>query len=186
VLQIDWSTLFPAEVRAKAIGNLPYSITSPLLEKFIEHRQRFERAVWTLQLEVAQKVTAPPGTRASSSLGVFVQAFCETKLLFRVSKRSFWPPPEVDSAVVQLFPLEKPRFKAPEEAFLRIVRAAFGLRRKTLLRALTLSPHVKLSTEQARAILRQASIAESRRGETLTLEEFDRLAQELAQMENSA
>jgi len=185
-LKIDWGSLFPPEVKAKALGNLPYNITSPLLEKFIEHRQRFERAVWMMQLEVAQKTTAPPGTREASSLGVFVQAFCEAELLFRVSKRSFWPPPEVDSALVRLSPLEKPRFKAPEEAFLKTVRAAFGLRRKTLLRALTLSPHLKLSREQARTILRQAGIEESRRGETLTLEEFDRLAQELARLANLA
>ncbi len=182
-LELDWTALFPPQIQAKALGNLPYGITAPLLEKFVRSRGRFERAVWMVQLEVAQKLTAPPGTRGASALGVFVQAFCDVERLFRVSRRSFWPPPEVDSAVVRLTPLSEPRFSAPEGAFLRVVRAAFAHRRKTLLRALTLSPELKLSKGQAETLLRRAGVEGSRRGETLTLDELDRLAHELARME---
>ncbi len=178
-LRLDWGELLPQAQGEKwrALGNLPYGITSPLLGALIEYRTLFERAVWMMQQEVAEKLLAPPGTRESSSLGVFVQAHCEVERIARVSKNSFYPRPEVDSAIVRLTCLKTSKFRASEEAFARVVRAAFGMRRKTVLRALTLSPQLGLSTEEAKHLLHEAGIEERRRGEMLTIEEFDRLAQ---------
>lgn len=184
VLAVPWEELLPwggasAEKRWKALGNLPYGITSPLLEKLIEHRERFSLGVLMVQLEVAEKLTAPLGTRGASALGAWVQAFCEVEVLFRVSRNSFWPRPEVDSALVRLRFLDPPKLRASAASYKKIVRAAFGWRRKTLLRALTLAPELGLSREEAEALLERAGIAGSRRGETLTAEELDRLAQAL-------
>lgn len=185
VLQLDWRALLEGK-KAKALGNLPYVITSPLLEKLIQHRDVFQQAVLMVQLEVAEKLTAPVGTRGSSPLGVFMQAFCEVERVARVSKNVFFPRPEVDSALLRFVFLTRPRFRASEESFMAVVRAAFGMRRKTLRQALALSPDLKLSPEQARGLLRQAGIEEARRGETLTIEEFDRLAQALDKLRKSS
>lgn len=178
VLQLDWEELFP-QGRAKTLGNLPYGITSPLIEKLIEHRALFEEALWMVQLEVAERLTAPVGTRGSSALGVLVQALFEVEKIARISKNVFFPRPEVDGALLRLAPLEEPRFRASLEAFRRVVKAAFGLRRKTILQALARSPHLRLGVERARQLLKRTGIKGTRRGETLTLEELDRLAQAL-------
>jgi 16S rRNA (adenine1518-N6/adenine1519-N6)-dimethyltransferase len=185
VLKLDWASLFPPGEEAKALGNLPYGITSPVLEGLIGHRDLFSQAVLMIQLEVAEKLMAPPGRRGASSLGVFVQAYCDVEQVMRISRSVFVPRPEVDSALVRLTFLESPRFQAPEERFLSVVHAAFGMRRKTILRALVLCPRLPLTLrpEQARGILEHAGIEETRRGETLTIEEFDRLALALYELE---
>lgn len=173
-LGLDWGELF--ENSFKALGNLPYNITAPLLEKLVHHRDKIELAVWMLQLEVAEKIRATPGTRESSSIGIFVQSHCDVKLLFRVSKNAFYPKPDVDSAVLEIKPLAMPRYSAGEKSFNDIVRAAFGMRRKTLAKALKLAPNLNLRNEQVEVILENSRIDGTRRGETLSIEEFDRLA----------
>ncbi|MBI1729900.1 ribosomal RNA small subunit methyltransferase A [Candidatus Acetothermia bacterium] len=178
-LKLNWKSLFPDKKRFKCLGNLPYNITAPLLEKLIETRSRIEFAIWMLQIEVAQKITAPVGTRETSSLGIFVQSFCDVKILFRVSQNAFFPKPEVGSAVLRISPLTQPRFHASDESFQRIVRSSFGMRRKTLYRALCMAPQLNLTPEQVRSMLSNACIEESRRGETLSIDEFDRIAQQL-------
>lgn len=180
VLQLDWETSLPPERKLKALGNLPYGITSPLLEKFIAHQRLFREAVWMIQREVAEKLLAEPGTRGTSALGIFVRAYCEVEMVTPVSKDAFYPRPEVDSALLRLTPLERPRFQAPEAQFRRAVRAAFAHRRKTLRRALGLSPQLGLTSEQVRLLLERVGVDEGRRGETLSIEEFDGIARELA------
>ena len=184
VLHVSWEELLPVEEHPprdkwKALGNLPYGITSPLLENLLEHRERFSLAVLMVQLEVAEKITAPLGTRGASALGAWVQAFCEVEVLARVSRNSFWPKPDVDSALLRLRFLPRPKLRSSVESFKKAVRAAFGWRRKTLLKALTLASEPGLSREEAVAILERAGIDGARRGETLTLEELDRLARAL-------
>lgn len=184
VLHVPWEELLPVEERSprdrwKALGNLPYGITSPLLEKLLEHRGRFSLAVLMVQWEVAEKIAEPLGRRSASALGAFVQAFCGVEVLARVSRHSFWPQPDVDSALLRLRFLPRPKLRSSVESFKKAVRIAFGWRRKTLLKALTLVPEPGLTREEAAAILKGAGIDGARRGETLTLEELDRLAQAL-------
>ncbi len=188
VLRVPWEGLLSMgrSPRApwKALGNLPYGITSPLLERLLEHRERFSLAVLMVQREVAEKIAAPLGTRDASALGAWVQAFCEVEVLARVSRRSFWPRPDVDSALLRLRFLPQPRIQSPLESFKKAVRVAFGWRRKTLLKALAAAAAAAadadaepgLSQGGAAAILERAGIDGARRGETLTLEELDRLA----------
>lgn len=170
-----------AKDEAKVVGNLPYGITAPILERLTSAWRALKLAVVTIQREVAEKLLAPPGPEASA-LGVRVRAFAEVELVAQVPRTVFFPPPEVDSAIVRLRFLERPRFTADEELFFKVVRGAFNLRRKTLLQALSRSPVLGLSTKLARNALELAGIEPTRRGETLTLEEFDRLARALARL----
>lgn len=175
-LTLDLETLH-LEQPLKVMGNLPYGATSPILEKLRSERQRFRVALLMVQLEVAQKITARPGSRETSALGVFLNAFANVTFITKVSRAAFFPQPEVDSALVRLEFLSQPRFHASEAAFLNVVRAAFNLRRKTLLQALQRSPFTQLKSAEATRALEQAGIDPQRRGETLTIEEFDWLAQ---------
>lgn len=176
-LDFDLKSLPP---QTKIVGNLPYYITAPILEKLIAEYKRLHSALVMVQLEVAEKLSAPVGTRAASAITVFAQSFADVQPLMRVSKNCFFPKPEVDSALVRLEFLRRPRFQAPEDLFFKVVRAAFNLRRKTLLQALTQSPFLTLPRERVRVALERAEIVPTRRGETLSLEEFDRLALQIA------
>lgn len=178
-LQFDLLAI-ASEQKLSIVGNLPYNVTAPILEKLIESRAGLKSATLLVQQEVAEKLCAVPGTRDATALTVFVQSFAAVQRLFSVSRHVFFPIPEVDSALVRLEFSEHPKFRAPEDLFLKIVRAAFNLRRKTLKQSLTRSPLLALSQEIALAALERAQIDPQRRGETLSLEEFDRLTQALA------
>lgn len=156
----------------KLIANLPYYITSPLLMHLLINRFNFSTATVMVQLEVAERLAAEPGTRQYGSLSVAVQYFTESKILFKVPRTVFFPAPEVDSAVVRLSKRAVPAVTVrDEETFFKVVRAAFGQRRKTLLNSLEGSG---LGPDKANwlKILERSGINASRRGETLTLAEF--------------
>lgn len=158
------------------VGNLPYQVTSPVLDKLVRARAFIREAVLMVQREVAEKVLAPVGSGRGSALGVFLQAFAEVHKLFHLPKGAFFPPPQVDSTVFKLQFLPRARFRADEGTYFKVVRAAFNLRRKTVKQALIQSPFLGLPAAQAEMLLREAGIDPRRRGETLSLEEFDRLA----------
>ncbi|MFQ6116719.1 MAG: 16S rRNA (adenine(1518)-N(6)/adenine(1519)-N(6))-dimethyltransferase RsmA [Candidatus Bipolaricaulia bacterium] len=150
------------ERQAKVVGNLPYGITSPILEKLMAERGALGSAVLMVQYELAGKLAAPPGAGANA-LGVQLQALAEVKLLFRVPQAVFLPSPEVDSAVIRLSFRKRPRFEADERVFSQVVRAAFNLRRKTIKQALIRSPLLRLPEERAVQALQEAVISERRR-----------------------
>lgn len=160
----------------KLIANLPYYITSPLLMHLLMNRFNFSMAVVMVQLEVAERLAAGPGTKQYGSLSVAVQYYTESKILFKVPRSVFFPAPEVDSAVVRLAKRAEPAVcLRDEETFFKVVRAAFGQRRKTLLNSLNGSG---LGPDKAAwlKILDRCGIEASRRGETLSLNEFAALA----------
>lgn len=177
-LRLDLEGLVRASGSAegKVVGNLPYGVTSPILERLIAERGVLGSAVLMVQDELAERLVAPPGPRANA-LGVQLQAVADVKLLFRVPRTVFLPPPEVDSAIIRLVFLPGPGFEADERVFSRVVRAAFNLRRKTIKQALVRSPLLRLPEEGVVQALQEAGISERRRGESLSIEEFDRLAQ---------
>lgn len=131
VLKADLSLLHPRPVIA---GNLPYYITSPILEKTFSLGTGWERAVFLVQAEVAERITASPGSRDFGYLSVLVQVHSTPELLFPVSRAAFRPPPKVDSAVVRL----TPRSAAAEfgltnvSGFLKFAQQCFHMKRKTL------------------------------------------------------
>ena len=165
------------DMQVSVVANIPYNITSPLLTTLLDQRGRFARIVLLVQKEVAARLGAKPGTPDYSALAVFTQFHAQVETIGIVSRRVFFPPPDVDSAIVRLTPHSAPPVAVPDESlFFAVVRAAFGQRRKALLNALSGDPALGWSREQAAAALAAAAIDPGRRGETLSLEEFARLA----------
>ncbi|MCX7686787.1 MAG: 16S rRNA (adenine(1518)-N(6)/adenine(1519)-N(6))-dimethyltransferase RsmA [Fimbriimonadales bacterium] len=167
--------LLRGETQAKVVANIPYSITSPLLEHLLKAKEYLSLIVLTVQKEVAERLTARPGTSAYGALSVFVQYHTEAEYLGRVPADAFYPKPEVDSAIVRLTPV--PDRLPPEEQkwLFKLVRAGFGKRRKTLRNALSALFN---DPDRASAILRRTGIHTSTRAETLGLEQWMALAQE--------
>ena len=161
--------------RWKVAANLPYNISTPVLFQFMEHRQLFSRLVLMLQKEVGERLAAPPDCKEYGVLSVLCQLHFDIRREFLVKPGSFFPAPKVDSVVLRLVPLAEPRVAVGDEAlFRRVVKAAFSQRRKTLWNCLKsgqfLDDEVLL-----RQVLDGCGINPSRRGETLSLEEFARL-----------
>ena len=160
--------------RFKVVANLPYYITTPILMALLEQHLPIERMVTMVQKEVAVRMTARPGSKDYGALSVAVQYHTDARIVMDVPPRAFMPAPEVTSAVIACRVRETPAVRpSDEKLFFRLVRAAFGQRRKTLLNALT---GAGLTKEQCRAGLAAAGIAESLRGEQLSLADFARLS----------
>jgi 16S rRNA (adenine1518-N6/adenine1519-N6)-dimethyltransferase len=154
-------------------GNLPYSVTTPLLLRLLAEREHFQRATVMIQREVAARLGAGPGNKDYGSLTVLFSMYFDLDLLFDVSPACFWPKPEVTSTVLELLPLPAPRFPVPSQAWLeRVVRAAFSQRRKTLWNSM----RTVFDGEVLKAAAEAAEIDLKRRAETLTAREFARLA----------
>jgi len=163
------------------VANLPYNVASPVLFRLLELRACAPRAVLMLQLEMAERLTARPGSKTYGTSSVLVQAFAQVRIAFRVSRRSFLPSPDVDSAVVDVrwSPAPRADFGDPE-LFRAIVRAAFGQRRKMLRNALRPIVEARgLGSGASEAVLRAAGIDPAARAETLDLAAFARLTRAL-------
>lgn len=172
ILNLQPST-FNLPAGYKVVANIPYYITSAVIRHLLEAHARPDRIVLTVQKEVAQRLCAAPG--AMSLLAVSVQFYSEPRIVARISAGAFYPQPEVDSAVVRLDVRARPAVDVPDtETFFRIVRAGFGQKRKQLRNAL--SAGLGLSGKAAEALLAQAGIDPRRRAETLTLDEWGKLA----------
>lgn len=173
VLDVDLSELARRHGRPLVIvGNLPYQISSPLLFKLLAERTAWSRAILMLQREVAIRMSAKVGSKDYGVLAARLGASASIESLFDVSPNCFRPRPKVVSRVIRLRPLGVTRNRAPDAIYAQVVKAAFGQRRKTLGNALR--PLVMAST------LQSLEIDPGRRGETLSVEEFDRIACHLA------
>lgn len=160
------------------VANLPYYISTPLLFRFLEHRQRFPRLVLMLQNEVADRLVAKAGDADYGVLSVMSQYAAEVKKAFKVSANCFRPRPDVGSAVVVLHPRRLALVSAQEEPrFAAVVKAAFAHRRKTLVNSLRDEGYEAPIVTEAVAAMRLIPTA---RAETLTLEQFIELAGRLA------
>jgi 16S rRNA (adenine1518-N6/adenine1519-N6)-dimethyltransferase len=168
----------PPGGRVLVVGNLPYSAGTAILLALVEARAAIDEMVVMLQREVAERVAAAPGSRTYGSLSVLVQLGCDVRVVMRVPPGAFRPPPRVESAVLKLTALPGPRVAVEDEAHFRAaVRAAFARRRKTLANALAAS--LALPAAHVRSVLARTGIDPTRRAETLTLEEFARLATQI-------
>lgn len=181
-LAIDWQQFRPERDQWRFVANVPYYITGPLLTKALQVQPNFQRITMMVQLEVAQRLVAGPGSKSYGALSVLTAYYGTAQMAFTVSPGSFWPQPRVWSAVVVIDPRPLDPDGPKPEHFYAVVRAAFGLRRKMLRNALADDPHLKLSRGQVTELLATAGIEEARRAETLSLEEFARLAQALGEM----
>ncbi|HIP99005.1 TPA: ribosomal RNA small subunit methyltransferase A [Candidatus Bipolaricaulota bacterium] len=156
------------------VGNLPYRITGPVLLKLIREREWVDWGVFLTQLEVAEKLAAPPGPQASR-LGLHIRAYYQLEFLRRVPRTVFFPRPEVDSALLRLRRLPVPRISSPPEAFEATLKLVFSGRRKTLRGLLRDS----LPRGGAAELLEGLGLDPQLRGEALDIPALDRLAQAL-------
>src|SRR5574337_1572338 len=185
-LSVDFAsvldTMFPEHQHAKLISNLPYSVATPLILQLITLRHCFSFLLVMVQREVAQRLLAAPGEEGYSAFTLRCRYEADAKAIAQVSKTAFYPRPAVDSTLVRLDLLPEPRVsvRSPELLF-RIVRAAFGQRRKMLRNTLLHAGIMAEPTALERTLV-DADIDPKRRGETLSLDEFARLADRLSAM----
>ncbi len=159
-------------------ANLPYYITSPILMNLLESRLPVTSITVMVQKEAAQRLCATPGTREAGAVTLAVAYYARAETLFSVSRGSFLPAPNVDSAVIRLTVRQQPPCKVKDEKLLfRLIRAGFNQRRKTLLNSLTGAGFTK---EVLAAALAAAGLAPTARAEELTLSQFAALADALA------
>ncbi len=175
-LRIDWAAVL-VNPPYKLVANLPYNISSQVLFKVLDHRPLFNRLVLMFQKEVGDRLAAVPGTKDYGILSVLCQLWFDIRRVTLVPPGAFFPPPKVNSVVLAFTPLAAPRVPVMDEVFFRrVVKGAFAQRRKTLRNTLSGAGFGGEGLDQA---LRAADIDSGRRGETLSLEEFARLSDEL-------
>lgn len=170
-LELEGIPRLPAK-KIKVLGNLPYNISTPFLERLVENRNLVSRAVLMFQLELARRLTASPGNKQFGAMTVLVQYYAHISPLLEVSKASFYPRPKVDSMVLDLdFERPHPRRAEDEAKFKMVVKGAFAHRRKTLLNSLkrTLSPR---TSHEILYALRKCAIDPGKRAETLNIDHF--------------
>lgn len=178
ILRVDWDTEIGEQKNIKLVSNIPYQITSPLLYKLEKHADAFSCIVMMIQKEVADRLTAKPGTKDYGQITVRLCLLFDIETVFYVSKEYFDPPPKVDSAVIKMQPrVDRAVIKNPQ-MFFRLLTAAFAHRRKTLRN--NLSPI--LNKDQRTAFDNISPIDLSRRGETLSEAEFILLADALSML----
>ncbi len=171
-LETDYRAHVPKGSRLA--GNLPYAISSPLLRRFLEHRDHFTDAHLMLQKEVAERVASPPGSKAYGILSVMYALWAEVSIVQRLKPVDFSPPPKVDSAVIRCRFLKEPRHVVRDvPAFEAMVRLSFTQRRRTI------ENNLRLRYPDLKHYFKSVGISEVRRAETLTVAEFARLAEVL-------
>lgn len=172
----DWLSGYE---KLKVVANLPYYVTTPILERLLESGLAFCGMVLMVQKEMAQRLVAKAGSKDYGSLTVFIQYYLEPRLIKVVPPSVFIPKPHVDSALIKLLPRTKPPVAVRDEAFFfQMVRACFAQRRKTLLN--NLLPFVgETKKERLAELLAAVGIHPQIRAESLTIEQFAQLANAL-------
>lgn len=161
--------------RYKLISNIPYYITSPIIQLFLETEFPPSEMILMVQREVAERICARPGQM--SILAVSVQYYAKAELLFEVSRKSFWPVPEVDSAMIRISKINNQRTmnnKENTKHFFKIVKAGFCAKRKTLLN--NLSSSLQIDKKEMEEILQKVGIKPNQRAQELSVEDWKKLA----------
>lgn len=180
-LAIDFCEAIRPASQARVVANLPYNVATAILQRLIEQRHCLTELVVMLQKEVVDRITAPPGTAERGYLSVFAQTYCEVEKLFEVAPSSFRPAPKVWSSVIRLILRPGlPGVVRNEKLLWQVVSAGFAQRRKTMLNNLRNAPsplqEIVKSHGGASIVLCQAKVDLQRRAETLTLDEWARIA----------
>ena len=176
-LDLDWSVVAPDPTALLVVGNIPYNITAPIIFKVLE-RPRPRDIILMVQREVADRLTAEPGTGEYGALTVGVRSVASVERVHLVPRTAFWPVPGVDSAVVRITPFTPPPLSADEEQSLRVLtRAVFGWRRKQLQKILRDHEALRVSRDRLDDLSRETGWDLTRRPETLSPDDFVRLSE---------
>lgn len=181
IMKIDLKELFKnqfGDCKAVVCANLPYYITSPIIMHLLEEKIPAEAITVMVQKEVAIRLCAPPGQRESAAVSSAVHYYSNPEILFEVLRDSFYPPPNVDSAVIRFEVRKEPPISLlNEEFFFQIVAAAFAQRRKTVVNSL--SAKLKIPKAELADVLSKIGVSEKERAERLTLDNLAQLSNEL-------
>ena len=176
ILKFDLKTI-GAPGKIKVVGNLPYYITTPIIELLIENAKLVSSILMMVQREVANRLLASPGSKDYSSISCFVQYHAKSSYLYTVKRTSFYPSPDVDSSLIRLDLLDSPSVKVKDEAlFFKVVRSAFNQRRKTIINSLSRELALNIPKDKLSALLDRVGIEPSRRPESLALSDFAKIA----------
>jgi 16S rRNA (adenine1518-N6/adenine1519-N6)-dimethyltransferase len=177
VLKLDFKEIYDTfNQKIRIIGNLPYNISSPFVEKLIINREYIKNAILMFQYEFAQRLTGRPQNKEYSALSVISQYYATISPLIKIKRDAFYPKPKVDSMVLEMdFTKPYPLQAENEVMFRTTVRAAFSCRRKTILNSLERGM-VPLSREIIAKALTKCLIDPQRRAETLTIDEYIHLS----------
>jgi len=174
-LKVDFNEVIGTEESVKVVANLPYYVTTPIIAKLLKENYKFKSLTIMIQKEVAERIAAEPGGKDYGALSILVQYYCNTKVLRKVPPTSFIPQPKVESTVIRLDRLEKPRVQVKdEELFFKVARQSFNMRRKTLRNAVKSLGII--DSDKIDEAFEAVGINPGRRGETLSIEEFAALA----------
>jgi 16S rRNA (adenine1518-N6/adenine1519-N6)-dimethyltransferase len=186
ILKLDLPTLLAPyrDKRLKVAANLPYYITTPVILRLLESPLPFDSITVMIQKEVAQRITAAPGTKDYGSLTLAVRYHAAAEIAAYVPVNAFVPRPEVDSAVLHLQTLAQPPVTAEKGLLFRVIHAAFGQRRKTLVNAL-FAAGLGESKEQLATILEKINLRTDIRGEALDIFQFAEITRELTCLPSS-
>ena len=176
ILKFDIGKNVPSK-KIKVLGNLPYYITTPIMEYLIEKRHLIDSALVVMQKEVAGRLKALPGTKDYSSLSCFAQYYTKPEYLYTIKRTSFYPVPEVDSSLVRLtVPAEPPVKVRDEELFFRIIRGSFNQRRKSIINSLSREAVLGRPKTGLTGLLGRAGVDPASRPEDLSLQDFASIA----------
>lgn len=181
-LKIDFNKIIGDETSVKVVANLPYYVTTPIITKILIEGYKFKSITIMIQKEVAERMASKPDCKDYGALSLLVQYYCDANIVRKVPPTAFIPQPKVDSIVIKLDKLNEPRVKVKDEKlFFMVIRSAFNMRRKTLWNALKV---LKLDKEAYEQAFLNANIDPKRRGETLSIEEFANLSNEIYKKKN--
>ncbi|HDT15680.1 MAG TPA: ribosomal RNA small subunit methyltransferase A [Firmicutes bacterium] len=173
-LKTDFDDIIPEKSRTRIVGNIPYYITTPIIEKIIQNRNRVSELYMTIQKEVAERIAAGEGSKTYGSLSLFVQFYADAEILFKVGKKSFFPVPDVDSAFIKItFKDNKMKVK-DEETFFRLTRGGFQQRRKML--ANNIKRVFRMEQAEVEAVMEKAGLDPKARAEDVSILDFAKLS----------
>lgn len=180
VLKVDLKKLIEEESpnkKVKVVANLPYYITTPIIMTLLENELPIESITVMVQKEVADRLASKPGSKQYGAITVSVNYFCDSYLVANVPRNCFMPRPNVDSAVIQLRIHDEPAVKVGNiKQMFKMIKAAFILRRKTLLNTLAAHADLGIEKDKLKQLLDDSGVGAQTRGETLSIEEFARLS----------
>lgn len=176
-LKVDFNELMGDENSVKLVANLPYYLTTPIIVNLLTKGYDFKSLTIMIQKEVGIRIDSEPNCKAYGAFSILVQYYCDTKIIRLVPPSAFIPQPKVESIVIRLDRLKEPKVKVKDEAFFfSLVRKSFNMRRKTLWNGVK---DMGIDKEELLKCFERANIDPKRRGETLSLQEFATLSDEM-------